>query len=240
MLKPIFSRTLPLVATIIVCVLGVLLGNWQTRRAAEKEQIAQQILEQAQKPSVLVHANQLNAVMPFQRVRLRGQFVEQWPLYVDNRTMNGKVGLVALMPFQISGSSTMVLVARGWFQRDARDRTKIPKLEIPEGEIEIEGAVRQHLDRSMQLGQDDMLVPGAIVQNVSSQAVASSLKASMPDWILEQNSAQGSGLQRDWSAPSSGADKHRAYAFQWYGLSLMALVFFVVTGIRRGKQSRQN
>ena len=24
----------------------------------------------------------------------------------------------------------------GWFQRDAQDRTKIPKLEIPEGEIQ--------------------------------------------------------------------------------------------------------
>lgn len=215
-----------------------MLGNWQTRRAQEKEQIAEQIREQAQLSSRLITVSEFNKLHPFQRVRLRGQFVQQWPLYLDNRPMNGKAGLVAIMPFQISGSPNMVLVARGWFQRDPRDRTKIPNLVVPSEEIEIEGVVRDHLDRSMQLAQDEMLVPGAILQNIAPQNVAASLKAPVTDWILEQTSTQGEGLQRDWTAPSNGADKHRAYAFQWYGLVVMAIVFFVVTGIRRGKHSK--
>jgi len=39
---------------------------------------------------------------------------------------------------------------------------------------------------------------------------------------------------RDWPPPSLGVEKHRAYAFQWYALALMALLFFLVTGSRRG------
>jgi len=31
-------------------------------------------------------------------------------------------------------------------------------------------------------------------------------------------------------------EKHRGYAFQWYALAAMAFIFFVVTGIRRGKK----
>jgi surfeit locus 1 family protein len=27
---------------------------------------------------------------------------------------------------------------------------------------------------------------------------------------------------------------HRGYAFQWYALALMALLFFIVTGFRNG------
>lgn len=216
-----------------------MLGNWQTRRAQEKEDLAEQIQKQAQLASVAIDANHVEKVLPFQRVRLRGIFVQQWPLYLDNRPMNGKAGLVALMPFQLSGSNQIVVVARGWFQRDGRDRTRIPNLDVPSGEIEIEGVVRQHLDRSMQLGSTDNIVPGAIVQNFSAQELARTLKVSMPEWVLEQTSRQGDGLQRDWPVPSNGSEKHRAYAFQWYGLSLMAFVFFVVTGLKRGKHKSE-
>ncbi|WMW80359.1 SURF1 family protein [Undibacterium cyanobacteriorum] len=238
MLKQIFSRTLPLLATIIVCIAGIMLGNWQTRRAQEKENIALQIEQQAKLPSALIDANQLTMPRAFQRIHLRGQFIQQWPLYLDNRPMNGKVGMVALMPFQLSESNKAVLVARGWFQRDLKERTKIPRLEIPNGEIEIAGIVRQHLDRSMQLGADEIITPGSILQNLSSAEVAATLKLDMPEWVLEQTSTQGEGLQRDWPVPSNGADKHRAYAFQWYGLTVMAFLFFVVTGIRRGKHTK--
>jgi surfeit locus 1 family protein len=41
---------------------------------------------------------------------------------------------------------------------------------------------------------------------------------------------------RGWPRPSTGVEKHRGYAFQWYALAGMALVFFVVTGFRRGKK----
>lgn len=229
-------RALPLIATISVCVVGILLGNWQTRRAQEKEEIARQIEVQSKVPVQVANSVVLANVKAYQRLRLRGTFIQQWPLYLDNRPMNGKAGMYALMPFQISGSGETVLVERGWFQRDLKERTKIPPLSAPQGEIEIEGVVRSHIDRSMQLGANEILVPNAIVQNLSVSAVAEVLKVKMPEWVLEQTSDQGAGLQRDWPAPSNGADKHRAYAFQWYGLAAMAALFFVVTGIRRGKK----
>ena len=229
-------RALPLIATISVCVLGMLLGNWQTRRAQEKEDIAQQIEAQSKIPVQAATSANMANIKPFQRLKLRGTFLQQWPLYLDNRPMNGKAGMYALMPFQISEGGATILVERGWFQRDLKERTKIPSLPVPEGEIEIEGVVRTHIDRSMQLGANDIVVPGAIVQNLSVVAVADVLKVKMPEWVLEQTSDQGAGLQRDWPTPSNGADKHRAYAFQWYGLAAMAALFFVVTGIRRGKK----
>jgi len=229
-------RALPLIATILVCALGIALGNWQTRRAHEKEEMARQIEAQGKAPAQLATSAVLAKVQPFQRLRLHGKFLQQWPLYLDNRPMNGKAGMYALMPFQITDNGETILVERGWFQRNIKERTKIPALSAPEGEIEIEGVVRTHIDRSMQLGASDSLTPGAIVQNLSVPALAEVLKVKMPEWVLEQTSDHGAGLQRDWPVPSSGADKHRAYAFQWYGLAAMAALFFVVTGIRRGKK----
>jgi cytochrome oxidase assembly protein ShyY1 len=33
-------------------------------------------------------------------------------------------------------------------------------------------------------------------------------------------------------------EKHQGYAFQWYALAAMAVIFFVVNGCRRGKTSK--
>jgi cytochrome oxidase assembly protein ShyY1 len=46
------------------------------------------------------------------------------------------------------------------------------------------------------------------------------------------------GLIRDWPNPAVGVEKHKAYAFQWYALSLMAFIFFIVTGYRSGKEKK--
>nr|WP_314862712.1 SURF1 family protein [uncultured Undibacterium sp.] len=239
MLKSILIRILPFFVTALLCGVGISLGNWQTRRAEEKEAIAALMQEQLRKaPIALDAAQEFNQLRAFQKVKLKGQFVHEWPLYLDNRPLNGVAGFYVLMPFKIHGSAQSVLVARGWLQRNPVERTKIPTLLTDQGVIEIEGVVRDQLDRTMQLGKSDMLKSGSIVQSVPFHELRKQTGLGMVDKVLEQTSKAGDGLIRDWPEPSAGSDKHRAYAFQWYGLALMAAIFFVVTGIRRGKNRK--
>lgn len=239
MLKSKLIRILPLLATAIVCAIGISLGNWQTRRAEEKDAIATLIQAQLQQaPKVLVQAADFDQLKAFQKVKLRGQFVRNWSLYLDNRPLYGVAGFYVLMPFKIEGSDRYVLVARGWLQRNPVERTKIPPLLTDNGLIEIEGVVRDQLDRTMQLGKSETLKPGSIVQHLPLDELSRLTGFSIFDKVLEQTSNASDSLVRDWPKPSAGADKHRAYAFQWYGLALMAAIFFVVTGIRRGKNRK--
>lgn len=239
MLKSKLIRILPLLATAIVCAIGISLGNWQTRRAEEKDAIATLIQAQLQQaPKVLVQAADFDQLKAFQKVKLRGQFVRDWPLYLDNRPLYGVAGFYVLMPFKIEGSDRYVLVARGWLQRNPVERTKIPPLLTDNGLIEIEGVVRDQLDRTMQLGKSETLKPGSIVQHLPLDELSKLTGFFIFDKVLEQTSNASDSLVRDWPKPSAGADKHRAYAFQWYGLALMAAIFFVVTGIRRGKNRK--
>ena len=80
------------------------------------------------------------------------------------------------------------------------------------------------------------LRPNAIVQNVDPGQLAAASGLRLQPFVLEQSGAAPAGdpLVRDWPAPALGVDKHRGYAFQWYALALMALLFFVFTGFRRG------
>ncbi|MBC3807126.1 SURF1 family protein [Undibacterium seohonense] len=236
MLKPSLIRILPLLATAILCAVGISLGNWQTRRAEEKETIAALMQEKSrQAPVVLSSAQKFSQLQSFQKVKLVGTFEQNWPLYLDNRPLKGVAGFYVLMPFKLQDSEKYVLVARGWLQRNPAERTKIPSLLTAQGVVEVEGVVREQLDRTMQLGKSESLKPGSIVQSVSFDELRQHTGLAIMDKVLEQTSSAGDGLIRDWPKPSDGSDKHRAYAFQWYGLALMAAIFFVVTGIRRGK-----
>lgn len=239
MLKSILTRILPFVVTALLCVVGVLLGNWQTRRALEKQTLAIVIQAQLRQPAVSIRtAAEFSQLQAFHKVKLKGQFVRNWPIYLDNRPLYGVAGFYVLMPFKLQNSEHAILIARGWLQRNVTDRTKIPLLLTDDTTVEIEGVVRDQLDRTMQLGKAPELKAGAIVQGLSLDDLRQQSGLKIADKVIEQTSDGGDGLIRDWPQPSAGADKHRAYAFQWYGLALMAAIFFVVTGIRRGKSRK--
>ena len=70
-------------------------------------------------------------------------------------------------------------------------------------------------------------------------AAASGLK--LQPFLVQQTQAAGrrDALGRDWPVPSAGIDKHRGYAFQWYALAALALIFYVITGFRRGSRTNR-
>jgi surfeit locus 1 family protein len=43
---------------------------------------------------------------------------------------------------------------------------------------------------------------------------------------------------RDWPAPALGVERHKGYAFQWYALAAMAVIF-CDDRIRRGKNKNE-
>lgn len=228
-------RLIPFVAAAIAVAIGLSLGQWQTRRAAEKIAIEQKIQERQAAPALqLSDATSNPDDIEFRHLSVKGEFLRDWPIYLDNRPHDGVAGFYLLMPFKVADSQLHILVARGWIPRNVADRTKMPAIVTPGGQLQIEGVVRRDIGHVMQLGEVDAPRPHAIVQNLDVAGFAAASGLQMSPMVLEQLTDTGDGLVRDWPVPSTGVDKHRGYAFQWYGLAAMAFIFFVVTGIRRG------
>lgn len=227
---------IPFIAMLIAVAVGIALGQWQTRRAVEKEAIESRLQVRSAAPAIALNATAALApdAIEYRRVQVKGSFVADWPLYLDNRPYEGRAGFYLLMPLKISGTDQAVLVARGWIARDVADRTRLPQTPVPAGEVEITGMARQHAARLFQLGQADALRAGAIVQNAEIDEVAAAAQLQLMPFLIEQANDTQDGLVRDWPRPSFGVDKHRGYAFQWYGLAATAFLFYVVTGFRRG------
>lgn len=248
-------RWIPFVAMLLLVALGVALGQWQQRRAEQKTALQLKLsagnaaAPLALGPAPLAPAQA--AALEWRRIAVTGQFVPEWALYLENRPYNGRAGFYLLMPLRIANSNMHVLVERGWLPRDGAARERVPDYATPAGTVTIEGIARLSTGRVMQLGSAPPLRPRAIVQNAEPGQLAAASALALQPFVIEQTSADavastgaagtGAGndvartaLVRDWPAPALGVEKHRGYAFQWYALALMAFLFFVFTGYRRG------
>jgi surfeit locus 1 family protein len=230
-------RAIPFVATMLMVALGVSLGQWQDRRALEKTTLQAKLIERAAAAPLVVAAQPLTlADVEFRTVSVAGEFVQDWPLFLDNRPQDGKVGFYLLMPFKVAGSNMHVLVARGWLPRYTGEHDRLPEFSTPSGTVIVTGIAKTAMGKVMQLGQPAALRPRAMLQNLSTDQFAAASKLAVQPFFIEQTApaAPDDKLARNWPAPALGVEKHQGYAFQWYALALMALLFFVFTGFRRG------
>jgi cytochrome oxidase assembly protein ShyY1 len=232
-----------LVLALAAGVAGVLmawsLGNWQTRRAEGKLAVEQRWQAAEAAAPATPRAAQLqdfSAEMP-RRVRLAGRYLHAHSVWLDNRPLDGKAGLLLLTPLVLADPAgertTAVLVLRGWAPRDPRDRTKLPAVMQPEGQIVVEGLALPNPPRVLELGEGAVGGPlPAIWQNLDYAAFSRVTGLAVAPWIVQQQGGAADGLRRDWPRPSSGVDKHRGYAVQWYSLAGLIAVLTLVLGAR--------
>jgi len=236
------GRGIALLATVIVVAGGILLGQWQTRRGDAKEAMQASMMARQAAPEIILDGKASALEMSqgeYSRVLLRGQFVSGWTIYLDNRPYNDAPGFYVVTPFKLADSANIVLVERGWHPRDMNERSKVPALPAIDGMITIRGIIRLGAGHLLQLGSAEAIRPGLFMQNLDIAEYAKASGMALLPFVIEQQSDQnsgGDGLVRDWPAPSLGIERHRGYAVQWYALSLMAVIFFVVTGFRSGKK----
>jgi cytochrome oxidase assembly protein ShyY1 len=228
-------RTIPFLATLVLVAVGILLGNWQVRRAAEKTALQARLTQRSTQPPLVLDGKPVDpAAVEYRRVIVTGEFVPNWPLFLDNRPLEGRTGFIVLMPFRIAGGDDVVLVARGWVPRDPAVHDRVPQVPTPAGRTTIEGLAILHPARVMELGKAPPPRPGAIVQNVDPAGFAQASGLRTLPVLVEQTNPDGTGLTRKWPAPAVDVDRNKGYAFQWYALAAMAFLFFVMTGFRSG------
>lgn len=217
------------------CASTVSLGNWQGRRAEEKRALAERF-DQAVRmaatpvPAVLVPADAL----VFKRLAAKGEFLPQFTVLLDNKVYHGRPGYFVVTPMRISGGAMHVLVNRGWVAAGAR-REDLPAVRTPAGEITLEGLGQEHAPRVLAAGSGP---PGGRVwQGLVLEEFARWSGLALQPVFLEQHSATGDALVRDWPRPDFGIDRHTSYAMQWYLIAALAVVIFVSLSFDRVRAS---
>lgn len=204
------------------------MGTWQLSRAAQKAALEEQIRSRSALPA-WSSRDLLESQQPVQSlhrpVALTGHWVPEASVYLDNRPMNGRSGLVLVTPLRLSGSERAVLVQRGWVPRDFLDRSKVPSIETPTGEVEVQGRLAPPPSQLFELGEGDL---GPIRQNIDIPAFAGETGLPLLGGVsVLQTGDVAQGVKRDWPRFAADVHKHHGYAAQWFAMCAVVCFLYV-------------
>ena len=214
------------VAALLVAAITFSLGQWQLRRAAQKVEL--QAAVELRADQAVLDARALgkfkNAVEAIHRPAvLRGVWQAEQTIFLDNRPMKSKSGFVVLTPLALEGTAQVILVQRGWVQRDFTDRARLPEVQTPAGTVTVIGRIAPPPSK---LYEFKGVEQGRIRQNIDMTSLAAELVLPLLPVSLLQTGVASDGLLREWAAPNLGVDKHYGYAFQWFGLCGLVVLLY--------------
>ena len=229
-----------LLATLAGVALAARLGVWQLGRADEKIALQTSLEARSREPALdgatLARAPLAAEAQHYRRVGLRGRWLADRTVFLDNRQMDGKVGFFVVTPLALAPGSGVVLVQRGWAARNFTARAALPPLATPEGVVAVDGIVAPAPSRLFEFAD---AASGPIRQNLDIASFARDTGLDLLPLSVLQQDAPGStadGLLRHWPAPATDVQKHYGYAFQWFALAAgIAFLYVWHRFIRPGK-----
>lgn len=203
-------------------------GFWQLGRAEEKRSVLQRYDAAIGDAAVAeLVADSDAASMRFRRVELRGRYVPERQILLENMTDGGRNGYQVLTLFR--SGERHVLVNRGWLPADA-DRSKLPYISVGDEERTVTARINDYPAPGLRLdgpaGEDSgwprrLLFPTAI-------QLEEALGVELPAYQLQLAAAEPDGYLREWRAVASGPEKHLGYAFQWFSFAALACIFYLI------------
>ena len=214
----------------MACVAFVMLGNWQSRRGAEKRELAAALDRSLASPPIELPAHTLDLV--HKHVAARGHFLAERTILLDNKLRGGRPGYEVVAPLLIGASSVHVLVDRGWVAAPAT-REQLPDLRTPAGTVRVEGIALERIPHAFSAGTSS----GRVRQNLDVAQYAVETGLQFLPIVIEQHSDLDDGLLREWPRVDFGVEKHDSFALQWYSFAALAIVLAIALSFRRVAQN---
>ncbi len=229
--------TLPLWPSLIVLLVMITminLGLWQLRRFDEKNALLASYQQQLQQEPVPLSALNSEASPQFQRVRLQGHFQASPQWLLANQVQNKQLGFNVLSVF-VQDDGQRVLVNRGFIAANL-DPNALPDITLAELPLTISGHLflpsapwRSPPAGATQAGVN--VLPVLDWQQLRAQLGAEHLYPLM----LRLDADAPFGYHREWLIVAGNPEKHRAYAVQWFAMSLALIAVYGLYLTKRHK-----
>jgi surfeit locus 1 family protein len=241
----ITSRVVATLSALLVILVGCGAGVWQLSRADQKIRLGQSLAAKLQMPILNANTDNLTLEQATERrILARGRFMRDEAVWLDNRPRpipdganggSGQSGFYVMMPMKLDGQETMLWVNRGWAPRNGENRVELPPVKTADELVTVEGVAFPHPGRVYELGKKDATQASPrIEQNFDLGLEAQSHEWKQLPFILrEASSSKEDGLLRNWPSPTSGVDRHYAYAFQWFALAFTGFLFWLINGLMK-------
>lgn len=228
---------LALVLTLLAIALMIKLGFWQIDRGNEKQQIIDRNL-QADIRGV-AQLSELNgneiADARDQQIQFVGKVLPRPIILIENQIHNGQVGYHVISMVHVERLNQVVPVNFGWVPAE-QARTVDPVFELPIDTLEtFEGSV--HIPEAPFLLHEQLPAEqpseGLVrlqypeLDVLETYLQAESNLEEMSPYMVRLSPQESSSWVREWPVVVMPPHKHYAYAVQWFGLALAALIIFL-------------
>lgn len=220
-----------IVLTILFVIIFLELGKWQLSRADERSMQHEQLEKYAMQPAVTLPGSLVKlADYQYREVEIRGEYLAEYTIFLDNKTYQGRAGYHVITPLKISNSSVLVPINRGWVTT-GNDRSILPSIDTDRKEITVTGTVVSPDIRALELS--GKTVAGPVWDNFNLERYQDITGMKMQPVMILQKDTIEDGLIRVWHKPDSGASKNIGYAVQWFSLAITTIVIFIVLNVKR-------
>jgi surfeit locus 1 family protein len=228
-------RLVPSLAVAALLPALVALGVWQTHRAQEKEAMLAQAAVYRNAPPVTLDPATADArALRYRPVQAEGHYLADRQLLLDNQVESTRVGYHVLTPFLLRQSGKVVVVDRGWVPL-GESRRRLPQVPVTADERRLVGTVDTPPQVALHLGSGSRGTGDwpRVIQYVVPTELAQALNRPVLPLVVRLGPDQPDGYVRDWHVVTFGPERHRAYAFQWFGLAVTLAVLYLAVSLRR-------
>lgn len=213
---------------VLLMPLVISLGFWQLDRAEEKRQL-QGLFEQRQHAGpIALEALDSQADLRYQPVTLRGEFLNEKQLLLDNRIYQGRFGYEIITPFRLAASETIVLVNRGWLQGDI-SRRSLPEVKTITGEMALRAEVYVPQGDVMLLADELAMGWPRVMQSLNIEALQNEFEQTLFPYSVRIKKISAASYTPNWVVVNLQPEKHTGYAVQWFAMALTLLVIGILT-----------
>ncbi len=174
----------------------------------------------------------------FRSIHVRGEWVADRTIFIDNKIQNGVVGYQVVTPLRIMPGNLQVLVNRGWVAAPPL-RSELPGVATPGGVMDINGIARAPTSRFLELStQSSEGEQGRVWQNLTIERFETWSGLALQPVVIYQQNPSDDGLQRVSVAPEAAglnADRHRGYALTWFGLAIVTFILAIAAKLKSKK-----
>ncbi|WP_235015374.1 SURF1 family protein [Oceanicoccus sp. KOV_DT_Chl] len=220
------------------------LGFWQLDRAEEKRSLQLLFKQRQLKGPIEIEQVQPQQDLRYQPIKLRGHYINQKNLLLDNRIYQRRFGYEIITPLQLTGTDQIVLVNRGFLQGDI-SRRELPAIEAIEGEVELIGEVYVPQSEMMTLAADNASGWPRLIQVLDMDALAKEFGSALFPFSVRIQSPIAGSYEANWVVVNLQPEKHTGYAVQWFAMSATLIIIMVLANtnlwvLLKQRKSQQN
>ncbi|GAB3651196.1 SURF1 family protein [Ramlibacter alkalitolerans] len=222
------KRALIAIAALIGIAVTVNLGFWQWGRGQQRTALHDATQARARLAPLAQDALPAQIApddaLLHRPVVLRGEWLPAQTIFLDNRQMNAVPGFYVVTPLRLAGRGDVILVQRGWVQRNFERREALPPVQTPAGVVEVRGRLAPPPAKLYAFDKEEK---GPIRQNLDLTRFRAETGLPLLPYSVQQTGTASEGLLRQWPQAGSGAEKNFGYAFQWWAIAALIAILYV-------------